>query len=398
LTGVLSTVIVVSYHPGDWLRACLDSVVPHAGEVIVVDNASAGAQATTIARQAGALPIRTKHNRGFAGGVAAALPHARGEIVAVLNDDAVADGAWLASAAAILADRGVAAVTPKVVLSGQFREVMLADEEWFAPPDRRPLGRQLRSVRVDGAERLGACVGAGLHDFETGPAGDSWRWTRPGRPFYVPVPDPTCPVEIDGADPGPGPTVRILNHAGSFLRNHGIAGEHGFGAPDDGRFDQPREPFGFSGTAPVFRAETLRRIGGFAAPYFAYNEDTDWCLRARLDGLRIVYDPTATVTHRMSATSGGTAAETVRRLSQRNALLCLARNGPARLARQEITDRIRQGWGDPVVRQLVRHLPWAVTTRALMARRWVTEPAAIWEQWVEVGSTWDTSPARPPTG
>ena len=151
-------------------------------------------------------------------------------------------------------------------------------------------------------------------------------------------------------------------------------------------------------TAPVFRAETLRRIGGFAAPYFAYNEDTDWCLRARLDGLRIVYDPTATVTHRMSATSGGTAAETVRRLSQRNALLCLARNGPARLARQEITDRIRQGWGDPVVRQLVRHLPWAVTTRALMARRWVTEPAAIWEHWVEVGSTWDTSPARPPTG
>ena len=34
-----------------------------------------------------------------------------------------------------------------------------------------------------------------------------------------------------------------------------------------------------------------------------YLEDTDWCLRARLAGLRIVYDPTASVRHRLSATS-----------------------------------------------------------------------------------------------
>ncbi|MDA8047323.1 MAG: glycosyltransferase family 2 protein [Actinomycetota bacterium] len=395
--AVASTVVVVSYRPGDWLRRCLDSVIPHAGEVIVVDNCSADALATTIARQAGARPLRTRRNLGFAGGVAAALPEARGQIVGVLNDDAVADPAWLPSAAAVLEDPGVAAVTPRVVLAGRYREVVLADEEWFAPPDQRPLGRQLCSVRVAGAEVLSRCVGAGLHDFETGSDGATWRWTRPGRPFYVPVPDETCPVDIDGTDPGPGITVSVLNHAGSFLRRHGIAGEHGFGAPDDGRFDPPREPFGFSGTAPVFRAETLRRIGGFAPPFFAYNEDTDWCLRARLVGMRIAYDPAAKVTHRLSATSGGTAAERVRRLSQRNALLCLARNGPAGLARQEITDRLRKGWGDPVVPELVRRLPWALATRRRMGRRWVTDPETIWEQWVEVGSSWDTSPARRPT-
>jgi N-acetylglucosaminyl-diphospho-decaprenol L-rhamnosyltransferase len=391
----ITTVVVVSYRPGDWLLACLQSVVPHAGEVIVVDNASADAVATAMADRAGARSIRSSRNLGFAGGVSLALPEVRGDVVAVLNDDAVAEPAWLPSAAALLEDAGVGAVTPKVVLAGRFREVILEDEAWSAPGDHRELGRRLTSIRVGGAEVLAGAVGAGLHDLETGPDGATWRWTRPGHPFYVPVEDPDATVEVGDADAGSGPTVRLLNHAGSFLRSHGIGGEYGFGAADDGRFDQAREPFGFSGTAPVFRTETLRRLGSFAPRFFAYNEDTDWCLRARLAGMRIVYDPQATVHHRMSATSGGTSSESVRRLSQRNALLCLARNAPTALARREIADRLRKGWGDPVARQVARDLPWAVASRLSMRHQRVQDPGHIWSRWADADTTWDTSPARP---
>ena len=389
-----TSVVVVSYRPGDWLAPCLESVVAQAGEVVVVDNASDGAAATSIARRAGARVIRRDRNVGFAGGVAAALPELHGDIVAVLNDDAVAGPGWLDSAARILDDPEVAAVTPKVVLRGHFREVQLDEEAWFAPGDRRPLGHQVRSIRVGGEEVLARAVGAGLHDVETGPDAETWRWTRPGRPFYVPVPDDGAEVAIDGEPVASGPAVRILNHAGSFLRVHGIAGEYGLGAPDDGRFDGPREPFGFSGTAPVFRAETLRRLGAFAPRFFAYNEDTDWCLRARLAGMHIAYDPAATVTHRLSATSGGTAAERVRQLSQRNALLCLVRNAPLAVVRPEVQWRLRRLPGDPVARQLLAALPWAVATRAAMARGWVRAPAEVWAYWAERDSTWDTSPAR----
>ena len=125
-------------------------------------------------------------------------------------------------------------------------------------------------------------------------------------------------------------TCRLVNHAGSYLERHGVAGEYGLGAPDDGRFDHGAERFGFSGTAPVFRAETLERLGGLEPQFFAYNEDTDWCLRARLAGLRILYDPAATVRHRLSATSQGPRSPMVRFLAQRNALLCLVRNAPSR--------------------------------------------------------------------
>jgi GT2 family glycosyltransferase len=188
-------------------------------------------------------------------------------------------------------------------------------------------------------------------------------------------------------------TCRLINHAGSFLERHGVAGEYGLGAPDDGRFDQPAERFGFSGTAPVFRAETLRRIGGLAPQFFAYNEDTDWCLRARLSGLRILYDPTASVRHRLSATSQGPSSPLVRFLAQRNALLCLVRNAPADVARHLVWQRLHED-PDPGLRAAVlKKLPWALASRARLRRHWTTTPRAVWDRWAGADRSWDDSPA-----
>ena len=400
VTGNLtSTVIVVSYRPGDWLEPCLQSVRDQASEVIVVDNASTGAQASIIARRCGARALRTRTNRGFAGGVAVGLAEARGEVVGVLNDDAVAEPGWLDSAAALLADPAVGAVTPKVLLDGRFAEVTVPGETWFAPGDARPLGRQVRALTVDGRDVLGAAVGGGLHELETGPGGpdDRWRWTAGAKPFYVPLgaSGPDADIRVDGEPAVLGPVVSVVNHAGSFLRGHGIAGEYGLGVPDDGRLDQPADRFGFSGTAPVFRAATLARLGAFAPQYFAYNEDTDWCLRAHLAGLRIVYDPAGRVRHRLSATSGGTAALRVRRLSQRNALLCLVRNAPAPVARVHVAERLGRGWRDPVARQLAAKLPWAVSSRLALSRHWVYDPSEVWARYADRDTTWDDGPARP---
>lgn len=395
------SVIIVSYRPGEWLVSSLESVIHRADEVIVVDNASPDREAGEIARRVGARVVHSGRNLGFAGGVAAGLAATRGEIIGVLNDDARAGADWLPSAAAVLEDPDVAAVTPKVVLDVPYMELTVPGETWFAPGDARPLGRQIRSLTVDGRDVLEAAVGGGIHDLETGGPGDRWRWTAGSRPFYVPVPGGVGAGEVraDGEAVVAGPVVTLVNHAGSFLRGHGIAGEYGFAAPDDGRFDTPAERFGFSGTAPVFRAGTLDRLGGFAPQFFAYNEDTDWCLRARLAGLRVMYDPGATVRHRLSATSGGSAAAAVRHLSQRNALLCLVRNAPLGLARREVQQRLGRGLSDPVARDLLRHLPWALASRAALSLAWERRPQEIWSLWADRDTSWDDSPARPaPSG
>jgi N-acetylglucosaminyl-diphospho-decaprenol L-rhamnosyltransferase len=394
-----SSVIVVSQRPGSWLAECLDSALPQASEVVVVDNGSTDEEASTIARRAGALVVRSSRNLGFAGGVNLGLRRASGEFIALLNDDAVAGPGWIDAARAVLADPTVAAVTPKVLLQGTFAEIVLEDDAWFSPGDHRPLGRQLHSVTVGADEVIDHLVGAGVHDFEQAVIDGRplhWRWTSGRKPFYVPLADPALSdtIRIDGEPVAARSLCTLVNHAGNFLERHGIAGDYGYAAPDDGRFDQSAERFGFSGTAPVFRSETLATLGGLAGPFFAYNEDTDWCLRARLAGLRIVYDPGATVRHRLSATSGGRASSHVRFLAQRNALLCLARNAPADVARDFIWRRLREGPGNGVRRAMVAKLPWAVATRMRMKRHWVVSPGEVWERWAGVDTTWDTEPAR----
>jgi GT2 family glycosyltransferase len=390
----VSSVIIVSYRPGDWLAHSVDSAVAQADEVVVVDNGSAGEEASAIGRRAGARTIRCRTNLGFTGGVAAGLRAVGGDLIGILNDDAVAEPSWMPSAAAAIDERGLAAVTPKVVLAGLWREVILPDETWYAPGDARPLGRQIRSVTAGGDDVLARVVGSGVHHLEQDAAGSRWRWTSGSQPWYVPVGGGGTEVVVDGDPAPPGPVVRLLNHAGSFLRQHGVAGEIGLGAPDDGRFDSPAEVFGFSGTAPVFSAAALARVGKLAVPFFAYNEDTDWCVQAHLQGLRVGYEPRGVVTHRLSATSGGPSSVLVRRLQQRNALLCLIRGGPRTVVRRELQWRLKQGLNDPVLRGLMERLPWAVTTRAALRRRWSATPEEVWEQWVDRGAAWDTSPAR----
>jgi GT2 family glycosyltransferase len=364
----------------------------------VVDNGSPDEVASVVATSLGARVVRSAVNLGFAGGVDLGLRHARGALVALLNDDAVAGPGWIEAARAVLGDPTVAAVTPKVVLDGRFGEVLLDDNAWWAPGDTRPLGRQLRSVTVDGVEVLEDVRGAGVYDIERAVVDGEptrWRWTSSRRPFYVPLPERgvDAPVTVNG-EPAPlRATCRLLNHAGSYLEPHGVAGEYGLSAPDDGRFDSPAERFGFSGTAPVFRAETLERIGGLAPQFFAYNEDTDWCLRARLAGLHIRYDPAATVRHRLSATSRGPRSPLVRFLAQRNALLCLVRNGPGDVARHLLWLRLHEDHGAELRRAVLRKLPWALASRVRMRRLWTTTPRRVWDRWAGADTTWDDGPS-----
>ncbi len=393
-----ASVVVVSYLPGDWLAPCVSSALSQGAEVVVVDNGSEGARASAIASPMGAHVVRSPVNLGFAGGVDLGLRHTRGELIGLLNDDAVAGPNWIEAARSVLADPTVAAVTPKVVLDGVFGEVLLDDEPWLAPGDPRPLGRQLRSVTVDTNDVLEDVRGAGVYDTERGVVDHEptrWRWTSGRRPFYVPLADPAVAgdVRVNGEPTPVRTTCSLVNHAGSYLEFHGVAGEYGLSAPDDGRFDQPAERFGFSGTAPVFRAETLRRLGGLAPQFFAYNEDTDWCLRARLAGLRILYEPRASVRHRLSATSQGARSPLVRFLAQRNALLCLMRNAPLEVARHFLWLALHEDPGTDLRQAVLTKVPWALWSRLGMRRLWTMTPGDIWDRWAGADRTWDDSPA-----
>lgn len=92
--------IVVSHAGGEGLESCLRSLAPWAGsgrlEVVLVDNGSADRCGESLAGEMAWLRVvRSEHNLGFAGGVAAGVGAAGGDVLLLLNDDAAAEPAWL---------------------------------------------------------------------------------------------------------------------------------------------------------------------------------------------------------------------------------------------------------------------------------------------------------------
>jgi GT2 family glycosyltransferase len=395
------SVVVVSLRTGDWLDPCLASVRDQADQLVVVDNGSSGAQVSEVGRRYRATVVRNRDNRGFAGGANQGLREATGDVVAVLNDDAVAEPSWLDVCEEALGDPSVAAVTPKVLLEGWYGQLQDDGHPWQAPSDDRPLGRQLTSVAHAGEELLDRLVGPGVHRLESAPVGGDgsrWRWTRPGKPYFVPLPgpDPGATVLVNGSETvGVSAVCRLVNNAGLFLRSDGYAGDHGLECPDDGRFDQARETFGATGTALVVRAEVLHRVGLFAEPFFAYYEDADWSWRARRLGLTVVYQPGTSVSHRRSVTSVRTLGDRVRILGERNRLLTLVRNAPAGVLSHQVWRRLADGPDHGIRRGMVAHLPWALGTRAALARTSLVGTREVWGRWAGADVTWDDGPCDP---
>jgi len=329
--------------------------------------------------------VRSRRNDGFAAAANRGVAATRGDVVALLNEDAVAGDGRVPAAAELLEDPTVGAVAPRVVLAGRFLEVVFDDESWFAGDSPRPLGRKLTTATVGGVDVLSRLAGAGIHGLELGPTGERWRWTAGRAPFYVPLVDTNDELDLllNGEAVRPSRVVDLLCSAGSYLCADGSVGGIGSEAPDDERLDVAEERFSLSAAALVTRRDVLARVGGFVRRYVAQYEDTDWCWRARLMGLRMFYDPAATVRLEAGATNRP-GARRERHLAERNRILTLLRNAPIELAMAETWRKRRGGGDDGVAELLPKVLPRALGERELLRRRWAMRPREIFERWAGV--------------
>jgi len=85
----------------------------------------------------------------------------------------------------------------------------------------------------------------------------------------------------------------------------------------------PYEVDWLDGSCLLVSIDAICRIGGLAPEFFLYWEETDWSVRARRTGSRLLVDPGASVTH--VGWASGSARQT-RRYSLRNSLLFVRRN------------------------------------------------------------------------
>lgn len=163
----LITVVIPNWNGGDFLRLCLRSVEQQTYErieLIVVDDASTDASAAIVSAEfPKAALVRFSRNRGFAHAANVGMRRARGSIVALLNNDAVAEDRWIEELAAAL-DRNPQAgsAASKMVLWDRPGVINSAGDIFrkSGVPDNRGAWEEDRGQYDEEAEVFGACGGA----------------------------------------------------------------------------------------------------------------------------------------------------------------------------------------------------------------------------------------------
>ena len=110
---------------------------------------------------------------------------------------------------------------------------------------------------------------------------------------------------------------------------------------DKGQYDRLEETLWPDGCAAMYRKAMLDEIGGFDEDFFAYGDDAELGLRARIAGWNCLYAPDAVVRHHRGATLGVTSSRRVELIERNRVLLAvklfpwslLWLNGPYYLAR-----------------------------------------------------------------
>jgi len=234
----------VNWNRADLLRACLASLMRQervSFEIIVVDNGSCDGSVDMVRNEfTGSRPVRLIVNRENAGFCAAnnqGIAAARGEWIALLNNDAEAEPGWLAA----------------------------LERAFEGRPD---IGMAASKILV----------------YE-----DPQRIDKAGHLIYP-----------DGQNRG-----------------------RGSGVLDRGQYDRLEECLWPDGCAAMYRKEMLDRIGGFDEDFFAYGDDAELGLRARIAGWRCLYVPDAVVKHHRGATLGLQSARRLELIERNRVLLAV---------------------------------------------------------------------------
>jgi len=246
--GPLVSVIVVNWNGLKILDDCLVSLEKQTWperEFVLVDNGSTDGTSERIRAWAERLPraqaILLSENTGFCRANNLAFAKARGEWIALLNNDAVAEPDWL--------------------------------EEL---------------VRHADAECRIGMLGSKILFLE-----------QPG----------------------------VIDKVGHLIYWDGQNRGRGTMETDVGQYDKPEEILWPDACAALYHRRIFEETGGFDESFFAFGDDADLGMRARLLGWKAWYVPTARVHHRHSATAGAYSPLKVM-LVERNRLLLAIKTFP----------------------------------------------------------------------
>lgn len=97
---------------------------------------------------------------------------------------------------------------------------------------------------------------------------------------------------------------RVIWYAGGIIDWKNVYGKHrGVDEVDCGQFDKFESTEYATGAAMFVKKEVFEKIGLLDEKYFMYYEDTDFCIRAKKAGFKILFVPNAVVYHKNAGSS-----------------------------------------------------------------------------------------------
>ena len=361
-------VVVLNYDGGEMTLRCLDALrrldyPADRVEVVMVDNGSIDGIVDRVRVEYPEVRVEEPlANLGFAGGCNLGIgdPAAGSyDYVALVNNDAVPEPGWLRPLLdALEADPGLGAASSKILFAARYWGTKI---EAPATHDR---GVRLSGLEVDGADAWSrAAFDEGFWGPETPRAGEvGSRWSkgraevrivadagaeRPKRmALRLSADSPRTVTLTSGGDTRhvsaatdpawvevdlPPEPHDVINNVGSNLYAGGFGGDRGYLERDEGQYEDAVDVFAWCGGSVLLRPGYLQQVGLFDERFFLYYEDTDLSWRGRLLGWRYRYVPASVVRHEHAATSGE-GSDLFRYYVERNRLLMLVKDAPARLA------------------------------------------------------------------
>lgn len=97
---------------------------------------------------------------------------------------------------------------------------------------------------------------------------------------------------------------KVIWYAGGIMDWDNLYGRHlGVDKVDTGQFDKEEETEFATGAAMFVKKEVFEKIGLLDKKYFLYYEDTDFCVRAKKAGFKILFTPKAVLWHKNAGSS-----------------------------------------------------------------------------------------------
>jgi GT2 family glycosyltransferase len=116
---------------------------------------------------------------------------------------------------------------------------------------------------------------------------------------------------------------RRIDKVGHLIYPDGQNRGRGTGELDRGQYDRLEEVLWPDGCAAMYRRSMLQQIGGFDEDFFAYADDAELGLRARIAGWKCLYMPGAVVRHHRGATLGLLSSRRLELIERNRVLLAV---------------------------------------------------------------------------